>query len=289
MFAGILKYCKSVYLSGSHCQKRRYARSSDDSQFFFFFFFFLTIYIELYCVWLYTQSTLQSYEGSLFNHHQHPLGWCDGNHSTTAPVRSPHTSYRWRGESARSEWRKGNPLRKYTIKDTFRCLITIWSIGIAKWGLNEHIFVKTSNSTFFTFLFIFLSVAQNSPCAFTLILPAWVPYNVIKPRRSTKLSSTDVQKAMPQKIRSACLHDSRIGTYPIYFHIWMRPESDLAISEYMRFFPVYTVIEQIHLCHIWAKNRNWVTFNWQCKRGFREAESLRSKDGQRLFNLWKSS
>ncbi len=29
---------------------------------------------------------------------QHPLGWCDGSHSTTAPVRSPHTSYRWRGE-----------------------------------------------------------------------------------------------------------------------------------------------------------------------------------------------
>ncbi len=29
---------------------------------------------------------------------QHPLGWCDGCHRTTAPVRSPHTSYRWRGE-----------------------------------------------------------------------------------------------------------------------------------------------------------------------------------------------
>ncbi len=29
---------------------------------------------------------------------QHPLGWCDGCHKTTAPVRSPHTSYRWRGE-----------------------------------------------------------------------------------------------------------------------------------------------------------------------------------------------
>ncbi len=26
---------------------------------------------------------------------QHPLGWCDGSHRTTAPVRSPHTSYRW--------------------------------------------------------------------------------------------------------------------------------------------------------------------------------------------------
>ncbi len=28
----------------------------------------------------------------------HPLGWCYSCHSTTAPVRSPHTSYRWRGE-----------------------------------------------------------------------------------------------------------------------------------------------------------------------------------------------
>ncbi len=29
---------------------------------------------------------------------QHPLGRCDSCHRTTAPVRSPHTSYRWRGE-----------------------------------------------------------------------------------------------------------------------------------------------------------------------------------------------
>ncbi len=29
---------------------------------------------------------------------QHPLGWCDGCHRTTAPVPLPHTSYRWRGE-----------------------------------------------------------------------------------------------------------------------------------------------------------------------------------------------
>ncbi len=28
----------------------------------------------------------------------HPLGSCDGCHRTTAPVRSPHTRYRWRGE-----------------------------------------------------------------------------------------------------------------------------------------------------------------------------------------------
>ncbi len=42
------------------------------------------LYIALYCVLLYTQSALQ--------------WWCDGCHRTTVPVRSPHTSYRWRGE-----------------------------------------------------------------------------------------------------------------------------------------------------------------------------------------------
>ncbi len=47
---------------------------------------------------------------------------------------------------SRSEQRKGTPLRKRTNTDHFRCFITIWSIGIARW-LNEVIFVKTSNST----------------------------------------------------------------------------------------------------------------------------------------------
>ncbi len=59
------------------------------------------IYIALYCVLLYTQSALQSCGGggggglsSTTTSVQHPLGWCDGCHRTTAP----HTSYRWRGE-----------------------------------------------------------------------------------------------------------------------------------------------------------------------------------------------
>jgi len=43
--------------------------------------------------------------------------------------------------------RKGTLLRKCTNKDTFRCLIAIWCIGIARRGLNELIFVKTSIST----------------------------------------------------------------------------------------------------------------------------------------------
>ncbi len=37
--------------------------------------------------------------------------------------------------SAKSEWKKGAPLRKCTNKDHFRCLITIWSIVIARQGL----------------------------------------------------------------------------------------------------------------------------------------------------------
>ncbi len=70
--------------------------------------------------------------------------------------------------------KSSSSLKIYNIKDTFRCLITMWSIGIAKRGLNEHIFVKTSKSICFSvfFCFCFLPVAQNSPCAFTLILPA---------------------------------------------------------------------------------------------------------------------
>ncbi len=51
-------------------------------------------------VLLYTQSALQSYEGVAPQPPPwaHQLGWCDGSHSTTAPVHSPHTSYRWRRE-----------------------------------------------------------------------------------------------------------------------------------------------------------------------------------------------
>ncbi len=43
--------------------------------------------------------------------------------------------------------KKNRTLRKHTNKDHFRCLITIWSIGIARRELNELICVKTSNST----------------------------------------------------------------------------------------------------------------------------------------------
>ncbi len=58
--------------------------------------FYIRIYIVLYCVLLYHVwgGGLSSTTTSV----QHPLGWCDDCHSTTAPVRSPHTSYRWREE-----------------------------------------------------------------------------------------------------------------------------------------------------------------------------------------------
>ncbi len=62
------------------------------------------IYIGFYCALLHTQSALQSCGvggGGLFSTTasvQHPLGWCNGCHRTTAPAPSPHTSYRWRGE-----------------------------------------------------------------------------------------------------------------------------------------------------------------------------------------------
>ncbi len=59
------------------------------------------IYIALF-VYCCTPKALYSHVGgglsSTTTSVQHPLGWCDGCHRTTAPVRSPHTSYRWREE-----------------------------------------------------------------------------------------------------------------------------------------------------------------------------------------------
>ncbi len=58
------------------------------------------IYIELF-VYCCTPKVLYNHVrclSSTTTSMQHPLEWCDGCHRTTAPVRSPHTSYRWRGE-----------------------------------------------------------------------------------------------------------------------------------------------------------------------------------------------
>ncbi len=52
----------------------------------------------VYCC---TPKALYNHVGGLSSNTtsvQHPLGWYDGCHRTTAPVRSPQTSYRWRGE-----------------------------------------------------------------------------------------------------------------------------------------------------------------------------------------------
>ncbi len=61
-----------------------------------------SIYIALYCVLLYTQSALQSYEGVSLQ----PPPVCsihlDDATAATAQQRSPHSSYRWRGERERA-------------------------------------------------------------------------------------------------------------------------------------------------------------------------------------------
>ncbi len=58
----------------------------------------------------------------------------------------------WEAEAVIQKWsEKGIPLRKHKNKDIFRCLITIWSNGIARKQLNELISVKTSISNIFHF------------------------------------------------------------------------------------------------------------------------------------------
>ncbi len=74
--------------------------------------------IALYYVLLYTQSALQSCGGlsSTTSSVQHY--WCDGCHRTTAPVRSPHSSYRWRGERDRVNQVDGIIRRPYLTRDS---------------------------------------------------------------------------------------------------------------------------------------------------------------------------
>ncbi len=72
-----------------------------------------------------------------------------------------------------SERRKGTPLRKRANKDIFRCLNTIWSIGIARRGLNELIFCENLKFDQNQHLSLLLPVTLKiSSCAFRLILPA---------------------------------------------------------------------------------------------------------------------
>ncbi len=68
---------------------------------------------------------------------------------------------------------KGSPLRKRANKDIFRCLNTIWSIGIARRGLNELIFCENLKFDQNQHLSLLLPVTLKiSLCAFRLILPA---------------------------------------------------------------------------------------------------------------------
>ncbi len=62
------------------------------------------LYSALLCIVVHPKRFTIIWGGlsSTTNSVQHPLGWCDGSHRTTAPVRSPHTSYRWRGERDRA-------------------------------------------------------------------------------------------------------------------------------------------------------------------------------------------
>ncbi len=59
------------------------------------------LYSALLCIAVHTKGFTIMWGGGLSSTTtsvQHPLWWCDGCHRTTAPVCSPHTSYRWRGE-----------------------------------------------------------------------------------------------------------------------------------------------------------------------------------------------
>ncbi len=60
--------------------------------------------------------------------------------------------------STRIEQRKGIPLRKHTNNTLLDVQLLFLAFAIPRRGLNELIFVKSSNLTFFHF---FLPVAQN--------------------------------------------------------------------------------------------------------------------------------
>ncbi len=59
---------------------------------------YIHIALYLYC---FSPKALYNHVGGLSSTTTsvlHPLRWCDGCHRTTTPMRSPHTSYRWRGQ-----------------------------------------------------------------------------------------------------------------------------------------------------------------------------------------------
>lgn len=76
-------------------------------------------------------------------------------------------------------------------------------------------------------------------------------------------------------IRSVRLHCKRIR------FIWMRPETDERISEFLGFFT------GSYLFHTRGKNRNWVTSNMQCKCGHSYNQTFLISNTQSFMSvLW---
>lgn len=82
--------------------------------------------------------------------------------------------------------------------------------------------------------------------------------------------------ALVIKPRRSGLNALTSDSFPIYFHIWMRPETDLEIAECMRFFFLFTWSQTHPICHsvtfTWAKNYKLVT-------GGLDAERAAEQDG----------
>ncbi len=59
------------------------------------------------------------------------------------------------------------------------------------------------------------------------------------------------------------------------FHIWMRPETDLRISESMRFFSWLHGRGPFPICATWEEiNQIWVTWTMQCKCGLSDPTTV---------------
>ncbi len=128
-------------------------------------------------------------------------------------------------------------------------------------------------STFFTFFFFFFACSSKQPVR---ILHSFCQHG----SHITSLNHGEVpncQVLMTYRMR--CLRKSDLPVYMTVALAHIRFISDLfphmneawIRSRYIwmhAFFFLFTLSQnRSDLCHIWAKNRNWVTFNWQCKRG----------------------
>ncbi len=133
----------------------------------------LPITVALLCVVVHTKHFTIMWGGlsSTTTSVQNPLGWCDGCHRTTAPVRSPHTSYRWREERVietikcmRSphtsyRWRGERVIETikcmlersgpfFNISSERRCFLTVVSPSL-HWGVRTHTDHRVSTPCWF--------------------------------------------------------------------------------------------------------------------------------------------